>query len=228
VVAIDVLERDMYTLPEAARLLRVHPSTLTYWLEGGERRRKVYPPVIREQPTGSKKVTWGEFVEAGLLRQYRRDHEVRMVELRRFIDGVRASLGVKYPLAHHRPYVGEGKQLIRDIQDEQALPAELCLVAEASGQLVLTAPAEAFLARVEWGADDLPTAWRPHGDLASPVLMRPDVRFGLPEVGGVRTEVLWERLEEGADVAEVAADFSLSDAEVRWAQAYENSLRSAA
>jgi len=33
---------------------------------------KTYKPVIRTEPTGSNRVTWAEFVEAGLLRQYRR------------------------------------------------------------------------------------------------------------------------------------------------------------
>jgi uncharacterized protein (DUF433 family) len=223
-----MLEREMYALPEAARLLQVAQSTLWWWLEGEKRGEKVYPPVIRLQPTGSKSVTWGEFVEAGLLKQYRREHRVKLSELRRFIDRARERLGVAYPLAYHRPYVGVGRALVRELQDELALPAELCLVAEASGQLVLTGPAEAFVSRVDWNADDLPGAWRPHAEQKSPVRMRPDVRFGLPSVGGVRTEVVWEQLEDGADVSEVASDFGLSDRDVRWAQAYENSLRSAA
>ena len=42
-----VLDREMYTKAEAARLLRVSPSTLHYWLEGGERRNKTYQPIIR-------------------------------------------------------------------------------------------------------------------------------------------------------------------------------------
>ncbi len=34
----DVLDRELYTEAEAARLLRLAPSTLHWWLEGGERR----------------------------------------------------------------------------------------------------------------------------------------------------------------------------------------------
>ncbi len=45
-----VLDREMYTEAEAARLLRVSPSTLHYWLEGGERRNKTYQPIIRLSP----------------------------------------------------------------------------------------------------------------------------------------------------------------------------------
>jgi hypothetical protein len=39
------------------------------------------------------------------LRQYRRIHNVPMVELRDFIESLRQRLGVPYPLAHERPFV---------------------------------------------------------------------------------------------------------------------------
>ena len=80
----------MFTEAEAARLLRVPQRTLNYWLEGGEVRGRVYRPVIRTEPRGRHAaVTWAEFVEAGLLREYRQTHRIPMAELRAFIDQVR-------------------------------------------------------------------------------------------------------------------------------------------
>jgi hypothetical protein len=79
---VSVLEREMYSEAEAARLLRVSQSTLHYWLDGGEQRGKTHKPVIRIRSTGKRTVTWAEFVEAGLLREYRRTHGVPMAELR--------------------------------------------------------------------------------------------------------------------------------------------------
>jgi hypothetical protein len=68
----SVLEREMFTEAEAARLLRVPQRTLNYWLEGGEVRGRVYRPVIRTEPRGGHAaVTWAEFVEAGLRRMRR-------------------------------------------------------------------------------------------------------------------------------------------------------------
>ncbi len=82
-MGVSVLDREMFTEAAAARLLGVAQSTLNYWLEGGERRGRLYKPVIREQPRGSRApVTWAEFIEAGLLREYRRTHRVPMAELR--------------------------------------------------------------------------------------------------------------------------------------------------
>jgi hypothetical protein len=47
-MTVSVLEREMFLESEAARLLRVHPSTLHYWLEGAERQGKTYKPIVRQ------------------------------------------------------------------------------------------------------------------------------------------------------------------------------------
>ena len=108
--------------------------------------------MIRVEPTGSRNVTWAEFVEAGLLRSYRREHDVPLKELRDFIDRLRDEYHVPYPLADRRPYVGSGRQLLIDLQGRSHLDPEFCLVAVANGQIVLTAPGEEFFARVDWSA----------------------------------------------------------------------------
>ena len=92
--------------------------------------------MIRVEPTGSRNVTWAEFVEAGLLRSYRRDHDVPLKELRDFIDRLREEFQVPYPLADRRPYVGSGRRLLIDLQGRSHLDPEFCLVAVANGQIV--------------------------------------------------------------------------------------------
>ena len=137
-MTISVLNREMFSEAEAARLLQVPQSTLNYWLEGGERRGRTYRPVIRLEPKGERApVTWAEFIEAGLLRAYRR--HVPMAELRAFIDGLRNEYGIPYPLADRRPFVAD-KQLVHDAQEAANLSAEFCLVAEVRRQFVLTPP----------------------------------------------------------------------------------------
>ena len=163
----------MYTEAAAARLLRVAPSTLHWWLEGRPPR---YRPVIRPEPTGSRHVTWAEFVEAGLLRSYRREHDVPLRELREFIDRLREEFRVPYPLADRRPYVGSGRRLLIDLQDRSHLDPEFCLVAAANGQVVLTAPGEEFYGRVDWSGDE-PAGWRAHEDPDSPVRIKPPGAF---------------------------------------------------
>lgn len=216
----------MFSEAEAARLLKLPQSTLNYWLEGGIRRGKTYRPIIRIEPRGDRApVTWAEFVEAGLLRTYRRTYNVPMAELRSFIDKLRAKYNIPYPLADRRPFVAD-LALVHELQDEVGLSPEFCLVAEVRGQYLLTPPSDEFLHRVTW-SDNEPIAWRPHDDPLSPVRMEPDRRFGKPSVGGISTETIWEHADGGEGEGEIAETFGLTLVEVRWALAYELPLRSA-
>lgn len=214
----------MYTEAEAARLLRLSPSTLHYWLEGGVRRNRTYQPIIRPEPKGPRAdVTWAEFVEASLLKQYRRDANVPMRELRTFVEVLRRSLDVPYPLAHKRPFVTSGRSLVMDAQRQADLPGDWWLVAEASNQLTLLSTADAFYRRVIWD-DDVAGGWRIAGE-ESPVVIDPDVRFGRPQIAGISTEVIWEHKTAGESDEEIAEDFGLTEGQVYWALAYEADSR---
>lgn len=144
----------------------------------------------------------------------------------RFLHGSssQADLGVPYPLAHARPFVGAGKRLLLKAQEAAELKGDWWLVAYASDQLVLTPPSDAFYRRVEW-EHDVARLWRPHDDPGSPVIVDPEVRFGRPAVGGISTEVLWEHLDAEETPEEVAEEFGLTADDVVWAQAYEHSRR---
>jgi len=223
--AATVLDREMFAEAEAARLLRLPQSTLHYWLEGGDQRGKTHKPILRIEPTGSRSVTWAEFVEAGLLRCYR-NHRVPMNELRTFIERLRSAYGVPYPLAHHQPFVS-GRQLVYKAQLDSNLDSDFFLVSVSNNQLVLTTPSQEFVERVRW-ADDIAVGWRPHDDPHSPVVMTPDVRFGRPAVSGISTDVIWEHEQAGEDPNEIAEAFDLDLDDVHWALSYEYSVRAKA
>jgi len=223
----EVLEREVYSEAEAARLLGISPSTLNYWLEGGVRRGKQYPPVIREKPRGNGSgprpaVTWAEFVEAGLLCAYRRQAQVPMRELRAFIDLLRTRFGVPYPLADRRPFAS-GKDLLFRAQEEAELHPDFWIVSNAGGQLALLPVGADFYRSVVW-ADDLPTGWLVAGP-DSPVVADPDRRFGRPSIAGVSTEVIWEHRQAGEGDEEIADAFDLELSDVAWALSYELAAR---
>ena len=220
-----LLEREMYSEAEAARLLRVSQSTLHYWLEGGTYRHSTYAPVLRSEPTGKRTVTWAEFVEASLLRQYRRKLNVPLAELRDFINLLREEFGIPHPLAHERPWVA-GRQLVIEAQDASGLPQDLWLVVPTRKQPLLLEPAQSFVNRVEF-ADDQAVSWKPHDDPKSPVVVDPDQRFGQPSVSGISTVVLWEHSEDDYASSEIAAEFGISQTDVDWAVSFEHSIRAA-
>jgi uncharacterized protein (DUF433 family) len=168
---------------------------------------------------------WAEFIEAGLLREYRRTHRVPMAELRTFVELLRKEFGVPYPLADRRPYVS-GKQLVHDAQTAAGLDAEFCLVAVVNDQLLLTPPSQSFVERVEWDGD-VAAAWRPDPNRKSPVRIDPNIRFGQPSIKGISTHAIWEQIESGEDVNSVAEVFELTPRDVRLAHAYENAAQAA-
>ena len=221
---VTVLERELFTVAQAAQLYGVNARTLEWWLEGGERRHKAYGPVIRSEPTGNKMVTWGEFVEVGFLREYRRVHGVKLNHLRRFIRVLRERWNVPYPLAHFKPFIGTNAQLIIEAQNEAELPVELWMIAPATGQqTLLMAPAENYLSKVEF-SEESENCWatrlHPHGK-GSPVRYDPDFSYGWPTVQGIRTEIISELVEAGEPLDEVATTYGLTTAEVKAAVAYE-------
>ena len=142
------------------------------------------------------------------------------------IDRLREEYGTPYPLADLRPFVGPGPELLLEVQRDAALDAELCFVAVANDQLLLTPAVEVFVQRVDW-ADDIAVGWRPHDDPLSPVRMAPDIRFGKPAIKGITTRALWEHVEAGEDMLDVADAFEVDVDDVRWALAYEIRARAA-
>jgi uncharacterized protein (DUF433 family) len=210
-VVMTVLERELYDVPLAAEILGVPRTTLHYWLEGGERRGRTYAPVLRPAATGSHAVTWGEFVEARYLREYRRSLGATMQNLRAFIEHLRDELAVPYPLASARPWVGPGRHLFISAQEKAGLPPELWACVEPqSGVMLLLPPADSFLERVEFdpAENGAVVRLRPSGP-DSAVVIDPEVRFGSPVVGGIPTETIAEQVDAGDSVESVARDFGL-------------------
>jgi uncharacterized protein (DUF433 family) len=218
---VSLLDRPVMTVGEAARQLRIPVTTLERWIEGGRRKDVWYSPVLREKPTGTLQMTWGEIVEARYLRAYR-DRSVSLQTLRDYIEALRETLGTPYPLAHSKPFIGSGRRLVLQAQEQAGLPRSLWTVYEATtGQLILGAPAENFFDRVDFSdKTGEAEALRPATKM-SPVTMRPNLSSGAATVGGTRTEILAEASSTGMTVDEIAEDFRLTSAEVRAALSYE-------
>lgn len=220
---VTILDSVVMAAPEAARQLRIPPATLMHWLEGGQRRGKRYEPILRQAPTGSAEMTWGEIVEAQYLRTYRSEKQVPMQRLRPFITGLRDAYGVPYPLAHFRPWISENRHLLLDLQESTNLPDSLWAVFQGKhGQLLINPLIEVeFLDRVEFE----PTSGeamtlRPLGK-KNPVVLDPKISSAAANVGGIRTEILAERIEARESFDDVADEFGLSVSDVRAALSYE-------
>lgn len=220
--ATELLDRPVYGMSQAARLLGLRTDGLRRWIDGYERHGKLYAPVIRERRTSDDLVTWGEFIEAGYLREYRAK-QVSLQYLRPVIGFLRERLQVKYPLATLRPYTS-GKALALEAQDFVGLDPELSIVVIGrDGSLTLTDPAVAFLDKVEFdAAEGVAERLFPLGR-TKPIVLDPDRGFGEPTVPtvGVRTEILAELVDAGEEPARVAEIYAMPVTDVEAAVAFE-------
>ncbi len=222
-MTLTTIDRPLYSIGEAARLLQLPSQTLRRWLEGAKVKGVSYKPVIRQEATGSDAVTWAEFVEAGLLGRYR-DRDVPLIKMRPFIDATRAEFGVPYPLAHFKPWI-EGRELVYRLQEKTQLDPELYLVHPArGGQLQWAHPVAEFLERVEFEPNTAYIARLFPLGKTEPVVIDPEVSFGIPQVNGIRTELVADSLDAGESPREAAKSWGLRVAEVKAAAQYERGL----
>ena len=223
VTPLTTLERPVYGMSQAARLLGVRADALRRWVDGYERAGTTYAPVIREERSGSDTVTWGEFVEAGYLREYRAK-QVTLQYLRPVIAILREELGVRYPLATLKPYTS-GRSLALKVQKQVGLDPSLNIVVLGrDGSVQLTDTAAAFLEKVDFDDDGTGDARRlyPLGR-SVPVVLDPDHGFGEPTLtSGARTETIAELVAAGEPRDRVAAVYDITVDDADAAVRYEN------
>lgn len=181
--------------------------------------------MVRPERTGDDIVTWGEFVELGYLREYRRKG-VPLQRLRPVIAALRNEYRTVYPLATAKPFV-HGRDLVLVLQRQNALPDPLAIVVPSGQTILLADEAERFFRKVEFDSQDAVCRLHPAGT-ASAVVIDPLVRFGRPSVRGVSTDRLWELYDAGEPLEVISAGYDMADHDVRAAVAYEEQQRSIA
>ena len=214
----SLLDREIYSYADVDRLVGLHVGTARRWLEGYSRSGVFYEPVLREDPVGADVVTWGEFVEARLLAEFR-DRRVPIQKMRPAVVRLREEFG-RYPLAHAAPWLDvAGRELVRLVQDEVKLDAPLQFVVVRNDQLMLTEGIERFRASVEY-QDGVVYQLRP-APVTPEVRIDPERSFGQPAVRSVRTDVLAEDFRAGSSREELADLYDLSAEQVDQALRFE-------
>jgi uncharacterized protein (DUF433 family) len=104
IVVLSMLDRPIYQYSEVDRILGVASGTARRWINGYARAGHLYEPILRREHTETEWVTWGEFVEARILAEYR-DNKIPTIRLRAAVEDLREIFDLPYPLASLRPYL---------------------------------------------------------------------------------------------------------------------------
>ena len=224
---VSLLDRPMYSLAEAARLLRVSPSRLRWWLEGAVRGEKRYPPVLRSEPTGDSRVSWGEFIEAAYLREYRA--HLPLQRLRPLREMLCREFDTRFPFAISKPLIA-GQQLVSDMQAKLGIPEGLWMVV-GSGQLMLSGAARTFCSRVQFDPATEEAMRYIVMEAEESVYVDPRLSFGIPTVRGVRTEVITELSLAGeprSAIIDIYRDYGITEQNISTAIDFETRFLKAA
>lgn len=223
----SLLAQPTYSLSEAARLLRLSPSKLRWWLEGEARGTKRYLPVLRNEPTGDTRVSWGEFIEAAYLREYRKN--LTLQRLRPFREMLSREFETPFPFAVSKPLI-YGRELVLEAQSRLGIPEDLWMVV-GSGQLMLSAAAEAFCERVTFDEETGEAMRYKVMEADNAVYVNPRASFGIPTVRGVRTEIIAELSLAGephSAIVDIYRDYGVTEGDVNTAVTFETRFLKAA
>jgi uncharacterized protein (DUF433 family) len=227
VTAVPLLDRPTYAYAEVDRLVGLRPGTARRWINGYDRGGRHYEPILRLRTEDVEWVTWGEFVEARMLAEFR-DASVPTARLRAAVSRLRAEFGIAYPLAHLRPYLAaeSGELAIEatrlDGEDEGLLVVR-------TGQRILEA-SRSVINAATLAADDKGEKFaveiEPDADYPG-IKMHPDRLSGQPTFEGRRISVatIAGMVAAAEQREDIAADYGLSlaqvDAAVRYAAKHQ-------
>jgi uncharacterized protein (DUF433 family) len=225
---IHLQDRPVYGFGQVDHILSLKAGTSQRWVDGYQRAGKTYPPVIRPQRTGAEIVTWGEFIEARLLAQYR-DEGALVAKMRPAVEKLREELNTLYPLASAKTWLSvDGRELVREVQDAVGLDRRLLLVVRNNQQIFDWSPrAQEFADSLHWEPEGRKSAKRKVITSLNPdpairdVVVNPLRRFGEPSTQGVPTEIIRELYVAGDPIEMIAELYDLPRELVESAVRYE-------
>ena len=218
----SMLDREVYVYAEVDRLIGLPAGTAKRWINGYERRGKSYEPILRATPRDTPWVTWGEFVEARMLAEYRDRRKVPIARQRAAIEQLRVMFKLRYPLAHLRPYLSAHEKDLTITGETVGLPDMEMTI--RTGQ--------ALLGDAQWLAETATVGQDEQGEAVivelpvdrefPEIVINPSRYSGQPTFVGRRVSpvTIAQMADSGERHEDLAADYGLSLRQVQDAIGY--------
>lgn len=231
----------IYTLPEAARLIRVPARKMHRWLYGYRYTKKaegetsqvysepLWAPQLSKDDFDAEVIGFHDLLEVRFVAAFV-DHGVPLPVIRRCLETARAVVGVDYPMSSGA-FKTDGKTIFAEaIQRSRSDGTLLDLKSRQFAFRDIISPS--LYAGIEY-AGKKAVKWFPEGG-RSPIVLDPARQFGSPiiDTSGVPTSVLFASYRaEGGDAQAAARTARVYDVPVKVVDAavrFEQSLQRAA
>lgn len=213
----DPRQLPAYSVPDAARYLRIPTATLRSWVVG-----RKYPvqdgvgsfePLIRPADAARRRLSFENLIEAHVLRALRTQHSIDIKSVRPALEYAEKELGIERLLLNNEPLLTHGGELFMERF------GSLVNLSRA-GQIAIREVLIQYLQRVERDDAALPIRLYPFVAPATTrksIVIDPLRSFGRPILvgAGVHTQVIAARINAGESVAELAQDYELSEARIQ-------------
>jgi uncharacterized protein (DUF433 family) len=211
-----------YSVAEAAKYLKIPPTTLRPWVIGRQyprRRTPYFSPLILTPEKNLSLLSFNNLVEAYVLRALRIKHKVSMEAVREAIKYAQERYQIERLLLSPELRTAAGAVFIEHYGKLIQL--------KKSEQLVIEDIFRAHLERIEWD-QIMPVRLYPfptgsHKDLRREIVIDARRAFGRPIIDrqGISTTTIVDRVDAGESQELIAADYGLTSAEVLEALTYE-------
>ena len=207
----DPRDIPTYAISEAARYLRIPAGTIRSWVAGRRyetsQGSQYFQPLITTPDRQPRLLSFTNLIEVHLLRAIRKDHKIRLDQVRAALDYLESQLQVAHSLARQQ-FRTDGVDLF--IEHYGTL-----INASRAGQTSLKDALNAHLARIE--PDDAGLAIRLYPFTRSHeannprlVVIDPRVAFGRLVIAGtgIPTHIVAERYAAGDSIDDLADDYN--------------------
>jgi uncharacterized protein (DUF433 family) len=194
-----------YQVRDAARYAGIVGQTVRNWQRAGRDAGAVIAP--RKQREALSYLQLQELAIVSAMRE----QGIKLEKIRLARDYLSSRFMLEFPFADPR-VKSDGQDVLMEFKEELGGAARL-IVANRGGQYVWQDIIGRRFDEFEY-ENDLAVRWRMAGDRVG-IIIDPRICYGAPAVKGVPTWALLGRFKAGEAVADLAADFLISRADVR-------------
>jgi uncharacterized protein (DUF433 family) len=222
----SLLSSGIYSIPEASRLIGVHPARLRWWI-CGRPSDDARPLIKRDLPVVDHQIalSFVNLIEARFIAAFA-SHGVHVRSIRIMAEEAQQMLGTEHPFARDGMFRTDGKKIylatVRRTKDPKLY--DLKTRNWAMPQVL----AEGLKTGVEFGVTGLARVWYPRKALAPSVSVSPVVAFGQPALhaSGIPTVAIRDAvLAEEMNYGNVARWFDITVDQVNQAVKFETSIK---